>query len=334
MDNYLRRCSKQLFNDLYLYKYNEESRHAELEDILKKERAGKVLTVDHLELIFSDRYWHFRKSWSKPQEHDLEQYVKSINKVLNDAGQGFEEQILDISVTFFKNIEVVSIILAFVFPENYGILAPPPEHLLGFRRQSDRIKTLYNYSNQLRRIARHYDMWTFDVEKALWVIYQLHYNVREFSEETSNELWKAYRSDPLLLQIRAGNLLQEIWGQDISDAYKSEILKNIDPDVAMILAVREIETLLWKSIRYKYSSKKLEEIQIRIKKRTSHFASLLDETDLPGLVKKDAHICWKRRNLAIHDHASLSSIPICTENVDMALKVIEDIKICQIKNFK
>jgi hypothetical protein len=51
-----------------------------------------------------------------------------------------------------KNIELVSIVLRFVDPYNFGMFTPPVEKLLETKREYNYVETYINYLNDLKKI--------------------------------------------------------------------------------------------------------------------------------------------------------------------------------------
>ena len=258
----MRNITNKYFNKVYIECYGRPSEHSELEEYLKRTKARKNLTSGHLKKILSDSHWNFSKTWIAPNDYEMEILSNDINGYLkfvydNSPIKNAEEQLITKMVNTIKNIEIVSVILAFLIPEKYCILAPPPEHMIGFRRHSDKVVTLLRYFSDFQVLAKNHDMKVFELEKALWTIYQLKYKIPDYDPQMTDQLWENYIDDPDILRIRVKNLLNEIWGDNIDDDLKSKILKEKDPEVALILAMRYFELLLWKKISKKLNNEKL-----------------------------------------------------------------------------
>ena len=179
--------STTVFNKVYIECYNRAAFHSELEGDLKKTRACKNLSEIHLKKILSDEHWNYSRTWGFPNDDQITELVKGIRDDIRTLNQNpsmkdAEIRVIGRMVKTIKNIEIVSIILAFLIPERYCIIAPPPEHLIGFRRNSDKIETLLRYFSDLRLLAEHYNMGVFEIEKALWTIHQLRYKIPYFDK--------------------------------------------------------------------------------------------------------------------------------------------------------
>ena len=293
-----------LFNNVYFECYSRPAQHADLEEYLKKTKAGTNLAAFHLNKIFSDESWNFSKTWGIPAQDQIQtladeiredlKFVYNLSPVVNA-----EERLLKAMVKTIKNIEIVSVCLSFIMPERYCIMAPPPEHMIGVGRTSDKVKTLKRYFAQMRSLGEHYGLGAFEIEKALWTIHQLKYRIPDYDPSLTEELWSDYKTDPNILRLRVKNLLDEIWGENISDDLKANILKEKDPEVALILAMRYFEQSLWVSLSKTVDSSKLNEIKTSTKKGNILIKLLEAANADPNLMKK-AQKVWRKRNNAMH----------------------------------
>ena len=223
-------------------------------------------------------------------------------------------------VDTIKNIEIVSVILAFLIPEKYCIIAPPPEHMIGFRRSSDKVNTLFRYFQDIRSLADTNEMSVFDIEKALWTIHQLKYKIPNYDPELTDTSWNAYLNDSHILRIRVKNLLDEIWGDNIDDDLKSRILKEKDPEVALILAMRHFEQSLWASVAKKVGRAKMDEIKLSAKKGNI-LIKLMEATEADSDLKKKAQRIWRKRNDAMHGLHDSAESSVSTADVDEAIEL-------------
>jgi len=223
-------------------------------------------------------------------------------------------------VDTIKNIEIVSVCLAFLIPRKYCIIAPPPEHMIGFRRRSDKVATLLRYFNDFQALAEKCEMKVFDLEKALWTIHQMKYKIPDHDPQLTEQLWNKYLNDPDILRMRVKNLLDEIWGDNIDDGLKSKILKEKDPEVALILAMRYFEQSLWASVSRKVDNNKLKEIISSAKKGNILYKLMIEVDADPYMIKKAQRI-WKKRNDAMHGMRDSKSSFISTTDVNDAIEL-------------
>ena len=135
-----------LFNNVYFECYSRPAQHADLEEYLKKTKAGTNLAAFHLNKIFSDESWNFSKTWGIPAQDQIQtladeiredlKFVYNLSPVVNA-----EERLLKAMVKTIKNIEIVSVCLFY----NAGTLlhyGATSRAMIGFRRTSDKVKTL------------------------------------------------------------------------------------------------------------------------------------------------------------------------------------------------
>ncbi len=322
---YLQEAVEKHFNTVYLECYDRPAGHAELEDYLKRTKACKAVTSGHLKKIFSDSHWNYSRTWGVPTDDRMDELAAGIKNDLkfvynNSPVNNAEERLLTTIVDTIKNIEIVSVILAFLIPEKYCIIAPPPEHMIGFRRRSDKVATLQDYFNDYRTLATKYDMKVFDLEKAMWTIYQLRYRLTDYNPQLTEQLWNEYLNDPHILRLRVKNLLNEIWGDNIDDDLKSKILKEKDPEVALILAMRYFEQLLWNRVAKKLDTNELKTLKSAAKKGNI-LSNLMDVADIDPFLMSKAHKIWRKRNMAMHAGDNPDTISISTDDVDDAIEL-------------
>src|SRR6185312_6184540 len=106
----------------------------------------------------------------------------------------------------FKSIELVSIILRFVRPEDYGIISSPVERVLDSRRESNRVATYLAYLKDLRKVASNYGFRrAADADVALLMLHE-----KCFGSEPDHRIRREYEDDFVMRRIRAANLLARI----------------------------------------------------------------------------------------------------------------------------
>ena len=325
MIHYLKEVVEDHFTRVYLACYARPAEHAELEAELKRTKACTHLTPSHLNKILSDDSWNFSNTWGIPSDDQIDELTNEIKNDLkfvyqNSPVKDAELRLLTSMVNSIKNIEIVSVVLAFLIPGKYCIIAPPPEHMIGFRRTSDKVITLKRYFKQMRNLGEKYGLGAFEIEKALWTIHQLKYRVPDYNSPLTEELWTAYKDDPNILRLRVKNLLDEIWGENISDDLKANILKEKDPEVALILAMRYFEQSLWISVSKKLDSRKFAEIKSSAKKGNI-LIKLMDATEADSDLKKKAQRIWRKRNDAMHGLHDSAESSVSTADVDEAIEL-------------
>ena len=114
----------------------------------------------------------------------------------------------------FRQIEIISVILRFIMPQEYGIISPPVEKVLGINsfgnhRMSSENLHLDKYSTYLKDLRdikkeRKFDR-VADVDMALWVL-QMGILERRFEARKCKEILQNFRKDSKLRAIQARNL--------------------------------------------------------------------------------------------------------------------------------
>jgi len=321
----VKELSTVLFNNVYRECYGRTAEHSELEDYLNRTKACHRVTATQLKKILSDSHWNYSRTWGIPNDEEMEGLADEIKDDLmfvcdNSPVKDAEERLITNMVNTIKNIEIVSVILAFLIPEKYCIIAPPPEHMIGFRRRSDKVDTLLRYFNDYQTLAEKCEMKVFDLEKALWTIHQMKYRIPEYDPQLTDQLWNEYLNDPDILRMRVKNLLNEIWGDNIDDDLKSKILKEKDPEVALILAMRYFEHLLWKKVSKKLDSDKIDKLKTSVK--TGNILSkLMPAAGIEPILMKKAHKIWSKRNSAMHIGEEIGISKITIDDVNSAIEL-------------
>ena len=167
MISIVKELSSKLFNDIYIECYGRPANHLDLEDYLKRAKACEAITAGQLKKILSDSHWNYSKTWGMPTDEQLEGLAVAVKDDLkfvynNSPVKGAEQRLLTAMVDTIKNIEIVSVILAFLIPEKYCIIAPPPEHMIGFRRRSDKLDTLKRYFIDYQPLAKKFNINVFN----------------------------------------------------------------------------------------------------------------------------------------------------------------------------
>jgi len=206
--NYLDRCFRS-FREVIEKKY--PGRVFDLPTIersVKRLRRKIPLSYSHLARFESPKHWWFEKFWVFPPEAQISPALKRREFDFWGLPKR-ESEVIKSLYEVFRSIELVSIILRFIKPENYGIISPPVERVLDVRRGSDAKETYINYLDDLRRIKAHYGFARVaDVDMALWVVHE-----KCYGEPKDPEVMQAYHGDSFLLELRAKNLMDHFFDQ-------------------------------------------------------------------------------------------------------------------------
>jgi Domain of unknown function (DUF4145) len=223
--NYLHACFKT-FREVIEKKYSRPFDLPAIEKSVKHLRGETPLSHSDLTQFESPKHWWFEKFWVFPPEHHVTPGLKrrKFNFWILPKHEG---DVIRSLYEVFKSIELVSIILRFIKPEDYGIISPPVERVLDVRRGSDAVETYLNYLEDLRAIAKHYHFARVaDADMALWVVHE-----KCYGEEKDRQVDKEYHSDGFLLSLRAKNLMGYFFGQ-YTYAELAKALGPVNPQLA------------------------------------------------------------------------------------------------------
>ena len=122
------------------------------------------------------------------------------------------------------------------------------------------------------------------------------------------------------MHLRVKNLLNEIWGENIDDDMKAKILKEKDPEVALILAMRYLEHQLWKRADQRLNKNEMDTLKASAKKGNI-LLNLMDAADIDPLLMTKAQRIWRKRNLAMHIGDDSGANTITITDVDAAIEL-------------
>lgn len=225
------------FCDIGEKRWGQTLQLEELEGKFRLIKEGKEeLSLMHIEAIRDD--FAFTRWWKMPEmaEEDLEALTGIFVNLSPRSGEVIWK-LFDL----IKNIEIVSCILRFIDPQNYGILSPPVENILNVRGKHQ-VEKYINYLIDLEKLKEEYDFKRIaDVDMALWVLSNiLNYpGLRTYPKYRI--IYEDYRkrANPIKI-IMAKNSLNQIW-EEKGYLFIAELLLNTDHDIAGIVAGREIE---------------------------------------------------------------------------------------------
>jgi hypothetical protein len=289
-----------------------------LEKVFAPIKSGEEnFSIAHLNAIKSD--WAFLNWWKMPDLSEGE--LNSIKNALPRL-EPKDEKIIHLLFDIFKNIEIVSCILRFVDPTNYGIMSPPVEntlHVIG-RRQ---VEKYLNYLNHLEDLRMEYKFNRIaDVDMALWALSVMKNSFLK-NDPFYGEIYTQYKeTDNCVKRIMAKNSLKAIWEE--KPIYRAALLLETDYKIAATLAGRELEHF----IKSFCKSKKIN-LKEKSKKRGNRYYSL---PELSDFLENQKHISnkenmdikewWETRNELTHD----TRIKRSEADVRKMIKGIEDFK--------
>ncbi len=195
-----------------------------------------------------------------------------------------------------RYIEVVSIILRFVFPQEFGIISPPVIGLLNLGPIRDHEKQYLRYLSELGKIRQHYEGLkdVADVDMALWVAAHLGLAEHAILGEMQRDQW--------FQEIRLRNMMDGWCCQDSEPARLTlaEALQRHDHVLAALIAGRCFESVVEKMAAQR-------KIKVEIRDGEGRLWRLVQELErqtgpVPTGVSLDA--LRKLRNCAVHDSIS------------------------------
>ena len=249
----------------------------ELEDIFMPIKKGKeAFSMKHLKILIDkeNRYWKFIDWWGIPELKNKK--MEDLKYIFEDLQQK-DELVIKKLFHLLKNIEIVSCILRFVDPNNYGILSSPVECLLYIKGKDPTEKYLL-YLENLDELKKEYQFIRIaDVDMALWTIARILNSSSLKDVPKYKKIYEFYKNKPNpVKRIMARNALENIW-EEKSYLHISYLFLETDYVIAGLIIGRQLEHFVKKLC--KRNNIPLEELDINgnekkvsIKKLTKELA--------------------------------------------------------------
>jgi hypothetical protein len=282
-----------LYEELGTLKYGGTLDFSRLEKIMEPIRLGsQELSAEHLVALKEDT--HFPAWWKLPEIKTEElNSLRGLFKNLNPQDFKVIQKLFEV----FKNIEIMSCLLRLICPKHYGIYSAPVENLLSIKAETP-VKKYLIYLQNLGELQEHYNFERLaEVDMSLWALCcilnedflqqnPLYHQIYEEYLKTTNPIKK----------ISARNALQHIRRENLIYLDLAEIFLDTDPEIAGILAGKELEGLV---------NRLYLEIQVRHKLYpTTKIPEKLDELVrrkfISDQVKDELISWWDTRNKAVH----------------------------------
>lgn len=236
-EDYLHDCLRE-FPGICRKKYGVEFDLTAVEKKVRQLRRKVQLTYSDLSYFESPEHWWFKRFWIFPPESRIESQLKGVTFDFWNLAPENEAAVIRKLLYIFKSIELVSVILRFVRPDNYAIFSSPNRHLLEIRPGLDPVETYLNYLRDLRQIKEHYRLARLaDVDMALWVLHE-----KCFGTHRDPVVEAAFQKDTFLLRLRTQNLVAPL--AELSEAQLANALSEIKPDLAALVACHALEILI------------------------------------------------------------------------------------------
>lgn len=275
---------RNLFSQASGEHYDRSLHPEDLEKALHRAADERKVTRDDLANIESNTSWA-HEAWPR--------FSDRIVGTVMLQGMGPKESVSALYACL-KDIEVVSVVLRFMYPKDFGILSPPTASLLCFPPPQDHITYYMEYLDVLKRLRDNvvYGLdRVADVDMGLWSAAQLSYGPNRGKHV---QLTNRMHTDPFFQIVRFENLLRHLpilpKGQLHREWLRvlAESMVKQDGLVVMagLLAARSFEELVTQTLGAS-SSKLYQDVQ-RLEARA----------DRKDQGKWDKCRCW--RNKAVH----------------------------------
>jgi len=206
----------------------------QLEDDLAAARATMQVSRKELEAIESAAQWAYLVWWP-PVSEQIDEPIQLPRDV---ASRQQKKNAVEILHDRLKHIEVVSVILRFLCPEEFGILSPPvvsllnlapaegEEHVEHYLRYISTLEEMRKYYRSLQRLA--------DIDMALWTAAHLS------RDPKYGELSEDMFTDRFFQEVRLRNALRGLgrhWGKTNQErVVLSQVLLKHDSRLAALIA--------------------------------------------------------------------------------------------------
>lgn len=156
----------RLYSELTLMRTGRRQDASAVENEVARYRSKTQICSEQLHAIEESTSWDYPNWWNKLSPSLDPPVDLPPDPAITDGKQFLVAQLYD----RLKHIEVVSVLLRFVFPDEFGILSPPVASLLGLPYEEDHIEYYLRYVSVLGDFRMHYEglRRVADVDMALW----------------------------------------------------------------------------------------------------------------------------------------------------------------------
>jgi hypothetical protein len=132
--------------------------------------TDKPLSYKLIRKMSSEKYWDFKEFWMIPGWWCYRKHAKKTKEIFKDLPSN-ERKVILVLYSIFKNIEVVSIILRLIDPDNFGIISPPVRCALGLKAKDNYVDDYLDYLSSLRMYKKEFNFdRAADADIALWAL--------------------------------------------------------------------------------------------------------------------------------------------------------------------
>jgi hypothetical protein len=240
--------------------------------------------------IFHPDNTSFAKYWPQPNEKDLDKSL-SANHIMVGPLDGHQQSLVLSLLKVFHNLGVVSLVLRFVRPRNFGVFSTPVLHLVQVNRGAT-VELYLAYCEELAQWAAHFGIASVaETEMALWTFAETTKDVGTAkavaAKDFENDLWIQRR--------RVAHVVRPFLRQ-YGRLQLAQILVDEDARLAGKIAAEEYERLLGIA-SVKFCGRPLP----RKKGAAEHLIDELERKRMISLPEKtELRRVWETRNAAIH----------------------------------
>ncbi len=212
-----------------------------LEEALAEARARLQVGPEELKIIEQSPHWPYPNWWPR-----LSNEFGDPIELPGDMGSPLgKRQAVEELQERLKHIEVVSILLRFLVPEEFGIISPPVTGLLNLVPEQHYVNDYLRYLSTLDKLRQRYGVFKriADFDMALWTAAHLPWTGRDAILDEMNQ-------DNDFQQIRLENLVEGLgrhWMRtERARLNLAEAMWKHDHVLAAVMAARCIESIVGK----------------------------------------------------------------------------------------
>jgi len=279
-----------------------------VESLVSEARRSREVTVETLRILENNEHWTYPAWWPS-----LSKILKSPITLPPDFQEEVNRQrAIQSLLNRLQHIEVVSVVLRFLFPEEFAIISPPVCALLNLPPLDDHVPYYMSYLRTLSLLADYYGLGRVaDVDMALWSA--------AHSQADLPAIAQLMYQDEYFQEIRLKNMFSGIGtlgarsaGKPVEDRMLKEHLLVAraflphDHILAALICGRTFEALVdimssrW-GVPHGVKRWNQSEFRNRLKK-----IGQLDEFKELGYSANDLDRWWNRRNEAAHPDKQIS----------------------------
>jgi hypothetical protein len=297
----------QRFSEVCKGKFGRSYNLAALEKRFSPLRDGqRWLAARDVVQIFRPENTPFGKYWPQPNEKDLDRSL-AANHIMLGPLNGQQILVLRL-LNVFHNVGVVSLLLRFVHPHQFGVFSTPVLHLVQVNRGAT-VELYLAYCEELAQWATHFGISSVaETEMALWAFAQ---TTKGFgSSKTAVAAVKDFEGDLWIQRRRVAQVVRPFLRQ-YGRLQLAQILVEEDAKLAGKIAAEEYERLLGVA-SVKFCGRPLP-------RNKGAAEQLIDELERKRKIsvpdKAELRRVWETRNAAIHP----GELPPTREAVDVMI---------------